>query len=92
MRGSAADAHDAAHGRCSAAGAHDAAPGRDQGGDGKGSPTMRTTQVAARKGYGAPPRPGIVDRARRAQSGQPASPRRLNRYRREDGGGGAGQT
>ncbi|WP_157906563.1 hypothetical protein [Sorangium cellulosum] len=53
---------------------------------------MRTTQVAVRKGYGAPPRPGIVDRARRAQSGQPASPRRLNRYRREDGGGGAGQT
>ncbi|WP_437280778.1 hypothetical protein WME90_09540 [Sorangium sp. So ce375] len=53
---------------------------------------MRTTHVALRKWYGAPPRPGIVDRtpARRAQSGQPASPRRPTRYRRDDGGGDAG--
>ncbi|WP_437652184.1 hypothetical protein [Sorangium sp. So ce1182] len=61
-----------------------------QGDDGKGSPTMRITHVAVRKWYDVPPRPAVVDRARRAQSGQPASPRRPTRYRREDCGGGAG--
>ncbi|WP_437735999.1 hypothetical protein [Sorangium sp. So ce1335] len=53
---------------------------------------MRTTHVAVRKWYDVPPRPAIVDRARLAQSGQPASPRRPIRYRRDDGGSDAGQT
>ncbi|MGK3965612.1 hypothetical protein WMF38_15730 [Sorangium sp. So ce118] len=47
--------------------------------------------MAVRKWYDVPPEPAIVDRARRVQSEQPASPRRPTRYRREDCGGDAGQ-
>ncbi|WP_437638054.1 hypothetical protein [Sorangium sp. So ce854] len=55
---------------------------------------MRTTHVAVRKWCDVPPSPAIVDlaRARLAQRGQPESPRRPIRNRRDDGGGDAGQT
>ncbi|WP_165373094.1 hypothetical protein [Sorangium cellulosum] len=55
---------------------------------------MRTTHVAVRKWRDAPARPWGADpeRARLAQSGQLASPRRPMKYRHDDSEGDAGPT